>query len=212
MFILGHTGITLAAAVLINAASTKSRSSATRVKKLREQRTLGTAPLQNFSPAGIMSWITSLADHIDIRLLIIGSLLPDIIDKPIGMYFFQDTFSSGRIFCHTLLFLIFITLGGLFLYWSYKRTWLIVLSFGTFTHLILDLMWRTPRTLLWPLYGSSFERSDLSHLWQDVLYGVLTNPTICISELVGLVLIVWFISLLVRRRSLYTFIRTSFIK
>lgn len=209
MFVLGHAGITLAAAVLITAALAKVQPTATRVNRLRgqPQASPGMSASQDSSSVGIASWLTSLVDRIDIRLLLIGSLLPDIIDKPVGMFFFRDTFSSGRIFCHTLLFLIVITLGGLYLYWKRNKTWLLVLSFGTFTHLILDRMWLTPRTLLWPLYGFSFERVDLSYWTQAMFYALLTNPTTYISEVVGAVIVIWFVLLLVRKGNLYSFFR-----
>jgi membrane-bound metal-dependent hydrolase YbcI (DUF457 family) len=164
---------------------------------------------QNCCFGGVASWLTSLAERIDIRLLLIGSLLPDIIDKPVGLFFFRDIFSYGRTFCHTLLFLILITLGGLYLYWSHNKTWLLVLSFGTFTHLILDLMWLTPRTLLWPLYGFSFEGFDFSCLMPDIFYALLINPIICIPELVGAAVVIWFVWLLVRREKLLAFLRNG---
>jgi len=209
MLILGHTGITLGAAVLLNGALTKSHSLPTRVNPSRgqTQRSPGTPALQNRSSGSVVSWLTSLADRIDIRLLLIGSLLPDIIDKPIGVFFFRDIFSNGRIFSHTLLFVIVITAGGLHLYWSRNKTWLLVLSFGTFTHLILDAMWLTPRTLLWPLYGFSFEKMDLTYWTWDMFYALLTNPMVYISELVGAAIVIWFIWLLVRRGKLYAFVR-----
>jgi membrane-bound metal-dependent hydrolase YbcI (DUF457 family) len=150
-----------------------------------------------------------LADRIDIRLLLIGSLLPDIIDKPVGMLFFRDTFSNGQIFSHTLLFFAVITLGGLCLYRRRDKTWLLVLSFGTFTHLILDAMWRKPRTLLWPLYGFSFEKIDLTNWLPEKWHIWLTEPTILISEFVGAVVVISFLWLLVRRGKPSPFLRTS---
>jgi membrane-bound metal-dependent hydrolase YbcI (DUF457 family) len=210
MFVFGHTTITLVAAVLLNVALTKSHALPTRANQLEEQlhASPGTPPPQNHS-SGIVSWLASLADRIDIRLLLIGSLLPDIIDKPIGHFFFGETFSNGRIFCHTLLFLIVITLGGLYLYWSRKKTWLFVLSFGTFSHLILDMMWLTPRTLLWPLYGFSFERLDLTFWIQDMFRALLAHPIAGVPELVGLAIVIWFVWILVRRRTFYAFLRTG---
>ncbi|MFC2010661.1 metal-dependent hydrolase [Chloroflexota bacterium] len=50
-------------------------------------------------------------------------------------------------FTHTLLFFILITLSGLWLYKWRSQTWLLVLSFGVFTHLLLDQMWSSPSTL-----------------------------------------------------------------
>jgi hypothetical protein len=212
MLLFGHTGITLAAAVLLNGTLAKSHILPTRRYELR-----GHPPLSSGEPSGqnrssgAVSWLTSLADRIDIRLLLIGSLLPDLIDKPIGRFFFTGTFSN-RMFCHTLIFLIVITLSGLYLYWSRKKTWLLVLAFGTFTHLILDTMWLFPRTLLWPLYGISFERYaliDLSHWIKHMVYALFTYPAICIPELAGAVVVTWFVWLLVRRGKLRTFIRNG---
>ena len=209
MLIFGHTGITLGAAVLLNRALTRSQA-LPRANELRGQPRLSPGiPPQTRPSGGIVSWFTSLGNRIDIRLLLVGSLLPDIIDKPVGQFFLRDIFSNGRIFCHTLLFLILITLGGLYLYWSRNKTWLLVLSFGTFTHLILDLMWLTPRTLLWPLYGFSFERIDLTFWIQDMFHALLTNPTVGIPDLVGAVVVIWFLWLLVRRGNLYAFIRNG---
>jgi inner membrane protein len=209
MFVFEHAGITLGVVMMLEGVLAKSDSRSTRLNELAEQPQASPRlpPSQKSSSVGIVSSLTSLAGRKDIRILLIGSLLPDIIDKPIGQLFFRETFSNGRIFCHTLLFLILITLVGLYLYWNRKRTWLLVLSFGTFTHLVLDLMWLTPRTLFWPLYGLSFERVDRSYL--DMLYALLANPTLGIPELVGVAIVIWFISLLVHRRKLYAFIRNG---
>jgi inner membrane protein len=207
MLVFGHTVVTVGAALLLNRALTKSQAHR-RVNESRgKPRPRPGIPSQNWSSDGIVSWFTSLANRIDIRLLLVGSLLPDIIDKPVGVFLFRDTFSNGRIFCHTLLFLILITLGGLYLYRSRNKTWLLVLSFGTFTHLILDRMWLTPRTLLWPLYGFSFEKIDLTHWMQQIFHILLTTPTVWISELAGAVIVACFVWLLVRRGNLYAFIR-----
>ena len=206
--IFGHTGITLAAAVLLNAALTKGQSSTTSAEQLEEQpQDSPGMPVSQKRSSRLASWFVSLGDRIDIRLLFIGSLLPDIFDKPIGCLFFRETFSNGRIFCHTLLFLIVITIGGLCLYWSRKKTWLLVLSFGTFTHLIFDLMWLSPRTLLWPLYGFSFGRLDLTDLIPGMIHRLLTHPIIGIPELMGAIVVIYFVWLLLRRGNFYAFLR-----
>jgi len=153
------------------------------------------------------SWLTYLSSRIDIRLLLIGSLLPDIIDKPVGHFFFRETFSSGRIFCHTLLFLILVAVSGIYLYRRYSKTWLLTLSFGTFTHLIFDQMWFSPRTLFWPLLGLSFERSDISNWIPNIFHALLTDPAVYLPELAGAVILIWFTWLLFRRREIFSFIK-----
>ena len=110
---------------------------------------------------------------------------------------------------HTLLFLTLLILGGLYLYWRHKKTWLLVLSFGTFTHLILDQMWLEPRTLLWPLYGLQFEKVCLISWLRGIIYAILNNPIVYIPEIAGVVIVIWFIWLLVHRRKLRAFIRNG---
>lgn len=207
MLIFGHTGITLGIAILSSRALSKSYSASTEEnrgrKKLESSPELPSA--QNHR--GRASWVTSLANHADIRLLLIGSLLPDFIDKPMGQIFFRDTFSNGRIFCHTLLFLILITLAGLYLYRRRSKSWLLVLSFGTLTHLVFDQMWRAPLTLLWPIYGFVFERIDLTFWTPNILDALLTEPEVYLPELVGATILIWFAQTLVRRRKVCAFIK-----
>jgi len=97
---------------------------------------------------------------LDLRWVIIGSLLPDIIDKPIGHIIFKDTFGTGQIYCHTLLFAIFLFLAGYVASSIYKKNFILLLAFGNLMHLILDFMWRKPSILLWPIYGFTFEKSS----------------------------------------------------
>ena len=150
MLVFGHAGITLGAAVLLKSTLGRTHSLRPRVNKVTEclESTPKMHSAQNEPSSGRARWLTFL-EKIDTRLLLIGSLLPDIIDKPLGTFFFRDTFSNGRIFCHTLAFLLLITLVGIYFYRSRGKTWLLVLSLGTFTHLICDQMWLASQTLLW---------------------------------------------------------------
>jgi hypothetical protein len=52
--------------------------------------------------------------RMDYRLVVIGSLLPDLIDKPIGRILFQNRFESGRVFAHTLAFVLVLISIGLY--------------------------------------------------------------------------------------------------
>lgn len=209
MLILAHAGITLGAAVLLagapfgkhlpeNAGKEAAKSSVWRSKVVPDPYTMARCKIP---------WLDSLSKHLDIRLLLIGSLLPDIIDKPVGLLLFRDTFSNGRIFCHTLLFLSLITLAGVYLFRRRGKTWLLALAFGTFTHLILDQMWRTPRTLLWPLYGLTFDRIGPTNWISNTFYALLTDPAIYMPELVGMTILAWFAIRLWHRGMVFAFIK-----
>jgi len=193
MLVLGHAGITLGAGVLLNSALIKS----------------GYAPFKGQSPqsSGRLSWFSSLGSRIDIRILMIGSLLPDIIDKPVGQLLLRNTLDNGRIFSHTLLFLLIITLIGIYLYRARRRNWLLVLSAGTLSHLILDEMWRTPETLFWPLFGFAFQRlEDLTYWLQGIWYVLFHAPSVYIPEVIGAVILLWFTLALVKRGRLFSFL------
>jgi membrane-bound metal-dependent hydrolase YbcI (DUF457 family) len=209
MLVLGHTGITLAVAVLLSGATTVIRFPETKPYKSKgiSPEPSPPAPATNVPRDYGDSWLTSLAGHIDIRLLFLASLLPDIIDKPLGHLFFRETLSSGRTIGHTLFFLILITLAGIYLYRSRNKTWLLVVSLGVLVHLILDQMWQTPGTLLWPLLGFSFERQDITDWLPNLLNELLTKPGVYIPELVGLLVIIWFTWEVWRRRKLLSFIK-----
>jgi len=203
MLVLGHVGITLGASALLAGALNSSRWP----KTTQNEAVVSSSHYSQVLPERKLSWLAYLGNSIDIRLLLVGSLLPDIIDKPVGQFFFRETFSNGRIFCHTLLFLILLTVAGVYLYRRYRRTWLLVLSFGTFTHLILDRMWEAPRTLFWPLLGLAFEKADIGDWVLGMLHALLTNPAVYLPELLGAVVLIWFAWLLLRRRKIYSFIR-----
>jgi hypothetical protein len=94
-----------------------------------------------------------LVSRVDYRLVLLGSLLPDIIDKPVGLLILGNFFKNGRIFCHTLLFSLLILVAGSYGYGWHRSTSLLWVGFGSLTHLVLDEMWRSPRTLaLAPLW------------------------------------------------------------
>jgi len=193
MLIFGHVGITLGTAITLSGlqnylhpTNTTQNEEGKLVSSLSNNDRAHNHSLTNNSS------FMSMINRTDIRLLLVGSLLPDIIDKPIGQWLFKEYFSNGRIFSHTLLFLILITILGVFYYKHYGKTWFLSLSFGTFMHLILDQIWRTPRTLLWPILGLEFDRIDLTDWIGGMWRGLLTDPAIYIPELLGLFIIIWF--------------------
>ena len=193
MLLFAHTGIPLGVAWL-------TEKSLARARPARVKPGLGIATHSSNCPAdNRFTWL-------DYRLLLLGSMLPDIIDKPLGVWLLRDTLSNGRVFGHTLLFALLLVATGTYLYSRQRSRGLLCLSLGCVAHLCLDEMWLNPTTLLWPLYGWSFEKIDTSHWVEKVLISLGTEPGVYIPEIIGGLLLAAFFTSLVRHRVLYRFL------
>ncbi len=211
MLIVGHMGITLGAAVLLSGVVARGYSIKTRQNGVKKYRASSRrmSPAKNYPAAGRASWLISLGNYVDVRLLLVGSLLPDIVDKPLGMVLLRDTLNNGRIFSHSLVFALLLTLAGFYIYWRHGKTWILALAFGAFTHLLLDEMWLDPRTLLQPLYGYIPPRGDSTYWISNIVYDLHTDPGTYIPEIVGAAILTWFVVVLVRRKMVAAFIRSG---
>ncbi|MBA5942608.1 MAG: metal-dependent hydrolase [Methanophagales archaeon] len=100
--------------------------------------------------------------------VLIGAILPDLIDKPIGEILLADSISHGRLFAHTLLFVFILFLIGIYLYKEKGRIDGFVLSGATFMHLLQDKMWLTPETFFYPAFGFTvFPQGVVETHWWD---------------------------------------------
>jgi membrane-bound metal-dependent hydrolase YbcI (DUF457 family) len=92
-------------------------------------------------------------DPILIAASAIGSILPDLIDKPIGLVLFASTIGYGRLFTHSLLFSIIILIIGIVIWWRFRSFVGIALYLGILSHQLLDSMWLEPVNWYYPLFG-----------------------------------------------------------
>ena len=139
-------------------------------------------PMLLFAHVGLALATARLYSRLDLLFLALGSILPDIIDKPLGLLVF-GTPNMGRTFAHTLLFLLI--LGAISL--RLRDIRLASLTWGVLVHLILDSMWSSPVILLWPLLGGFPPAPYLDTLsYLQILLSGLEEPEILIPELLGL--------------------------
>ena len=99
---------------------------------------------------------SAAARLIDYRILAVGALLPDIIDKPLSLIFQPEVLDgTTRNIGHTLLFSLL-----LLVVWRLvsgrRMNFLLPLGIGSALHLLLDGMFTLPSTLLWPFMGWEF--------------------------------------------------------
>jgi inner membrane protein len=146
-----------------------------------------------FAHLGLALFAANFVKRLDLAFVALGSLLPDIIDKPLGAVVF-GTPAMGRTFAHTLLFLLLIVTLA-----AYARDIrLLSLSGGVLSHLILDSMWNSPIILLWPLLGSfpAAEHVDVMGYFEMLIMG-LRSPEVLVPECLGFAYILYF---LIKRR------------
>ena len=125
---------------------------------------------------------------LNLFFVIVGSILPDIIDKPLGWAVY-GTPAMGRIYAHTLLFLLILSAISIVLRSGRMGS----LSCGVLSHLILDSMWASPVTLLWPLLGQFPLEVDLGPMgYLDKLMMSVLNPVMMVPELLGFAYILYY--------------------
>ncbi len=188
MLVFGHAGLTLGAGLLVK-------------NKLAKEAPIGST---NVNP---VSSTRRFVNRLDLRLLFVGSLLPDIIDKPLGLILLSREIGYGRIYAHTLIFLLIISTIGIMVYRRRGREWILTLALGVLSHLILDEMWAYPRTLFWPVYGLSFPRENVSDYLSILLHELTTEPKVYIPEALGLIVFIFFVGWLIKKRVFWRFIR-----
>ncbi|OAT85108.1 metal-dependent hydrolase, partial [Desulfotomaculum copahuensis] len=143
-----------------------------------------------------------------------GSMLPDIIDKPLGLLAPWLGLGTGRGIAHTLVFALFLLALGL---WFYRtgRSGLLYMALASAGHLVLDRMWQMPRVLFWPLFGFAFpvvgRHGFLAQLlaWWHTLW---TNPGVFVPEILGAVILALFAARLRQRGVWGEFISTGAIR
>ena len=126
---------------------------------------------------GLSIFLPRLRNILNPKYLVIGSLLPDLIDKLLGRVIFASTIANGRIIGHTLLFSFLIFFVGLYLYDKRGEIIVLTLATGSFFHIIEDQIWSDPQTLFWPLFGLKFPTGDLNDTGFEYLLKGLENSS-----------------------------------
>lgn len=147
--------------------------------------------------------------RVDYRLVALGALLPDLIDKPIGRLLLRSRFDSGRLFAHTLLVNVAFFCILFFMRGRLKRKAVLV-PIGALLHLAEDAMWSSPRTFWWPLLGTDFPSDPVpggALSWLNPL----NSTEAMIQEPIGALLLVWLLAAhgMLSREGLRDFLRTG---
>ena len=140
--------------------------------------------------------------NLDYRMIIIGSMLPDIIDKPLLLLFSESGLFTGRSHAHTLLFAVLLLSAGILS----RKSWLLTLALANITHLVLDSLWDNPKTLFWPFLGG-FEPYEAEGWFSDIWYNMTHLPETYVPEVIGLIVTAFLVYKIVKARGISRFIR-----
>jgi LexA-binding, inner membrane-associated putative hydrolase len=98
----------------------------------------------------------SLAESVDFRLVAAGSLLPDMVDRALRRIGVRTYSPHQHLIGHRLVFNVPLMLAGVSLMKRRRDPRLLAIAAAAFTHLLVDPVIRSPRTLLWPFLGREF--------------------------------------------------------
>jgi inner membrane protein len=152
--------------------------------------------------------------RVDYRFILLGALLPDIVDKPLGIAIFAESIANGRTFFHTMVFLVMAILLGIFIYRWKNALWGFFIAFGVLMHFTMDAMWTDPVTLYWPFYQPFFEKhpgTEFFAILRSWVYTLQIEPRIYLPELAGLVILAIFTLRVIKEKRVTAFIMTGYL-
>jgi inner membrane protein len=220
MLLMAHTGIAVGAACLIEqAVNLKNRGLPGETeccsKPVQDYPGTANCDVKTASSAQAINTVTSKRHilQIDYRFILLGSMLPDLIDKPIGVLLSPIYVTDGRLITHTLLFLIIMACLGSYIAVKQRKLWGLYIIFGVLVHLILDSMWLEPVVLLWPALGFGFPQTpgtgwdvwifEALSTWRDMLF---LQPQTYIPEIAGSIILVFFAARIIIMKRVKEFI------
>ena len=124
----------------------------------------------------------------DLRWLIAGTVLPDLVDKTVGQVLFKPYFENGRIFGHTFVVALLVSVAGAYRWRRRGDSRVLLLACGMASHLVLDRMWTDPTTAFWPALGPFERHPSLQTILAQVI-DALRDPFFWVDELGGAALL-----------------------
>lgn len=128
---------------------------------------------------------------VDVRFLLAGAILPDLIDLPVGTLIFAHRYSTGELWFHSLIIPTIYMIGVLLFTrrGRRRRAWM-ALGVGWLFHLLLDGMWVNDEVFLWPFFGWEIPPGAAPY-WPLAWERALSDPWRWITEAIGIAYLVW---------------------
>ena len=101
----------------------------------------------------LIVWLVFRDPAFDYRFVLVGALLPDLVDAPFGHAAVAHTLVASAV--------VLVTVMLTTRHRRRLRRSLLAIPIGTMLHLVLDGMWTVTEVFWWPLFGASFEDAGI---------------------------------------------------
>ncbi len=140
--------------------------------------------------ATLIVYVTLGRRRIDYRFILLGAILPDIVDPVVGLFVPQGP--SGRGVAHSILAVVVVSVVIIVGLRGETRLAWFGLGVGWLLHLVGDGMWSSPETFFWPAFGNTFSATPAEPYSWDLFVHPLDHLSTWAGELVGFAILVWF--------------------
>jgi membrane-bound metal-dependent hydrolase YbcI (DUF457 family) len=106
----------------------------------------------------------------------LGSVLPDIVDKPLGHIVLTSVLDNGKIYFHSLIIFLLFFMTGILVWKYYRSHSFLYVALGIIIHQLVDLMWKRPVNWYYPFLGRYQVEVHQNYVVQ-VIITELTSPT-----------------------------------
>jgi hypothetical protein len=140
--------------------------------------------------AAAIVYVTLGRARIDYRFILLGAVVPDVIDGALSVAGFSEW--QGRGIAHSIAAVVVVAVVVIVGLRGARRLAWFGLPVGWLLHLVGDGMWAAPETFLWPLFGSGFGTSPREPYTWDLVLDPFAHLTTWAGELAGAAILVWF--------------------
>jgi len=150
--------------------------------------------------------------RIDFRLVMLGAVAPDFVDRALDGIWFHSGVGSPRLVGHALVAPVLLALVIMTVLRGATARRYFVIPVGWLLHLALDGTWSHPITFFWPLFVRKFP--PLPHpSWLTTILHPAAHPGLFAKEIAGMALLVYLGAAygLGRRKNLAVFLRTGYL-
>jgi hypothetical protein len=128
---------------------------------------------------------------VDVRFLLLGALLPDLIDMPIGTLLLAGRYSTGELWFHSMtVATVYMGVVLLTTRRGRRRRAFMAIGIGWLFHLLLDGMWTDQVVFLWPFFGWEIPAGEMPY-WPLAWERALSDPWRWVEEAAGLAYLIW---------------------